>query len=111
MVAAFLRSGVLCQIYARCTTPRVGTNRTVGQTQVPIPCGGIIVNPGDHVRGDDDGVTIIPAPSVEQVTAKAETRLQQEAEYVQRMEAGEHISDLIGFTELIYGKDRPPRTR
>jgi len=48
---------------------------------------------------------------VEQVTAKAETRLQQEAEYVQRMEAGEHISDLIGFTELIYGKDRPPRTR
>jgi 4-hydroxy-4-methyl-2-oxoglutarate aldolase len=91
-------------VFARCTAPRVGVNRTVGQTQVPTPCGGIIVNPGDYVRGDDDGITVIPAALVEQVIAAAEKRLHKEAEYVQRMQDGEHISDLIGFTELIYGE-------
>jgi 4-hydroxy-4-methyl-2-oxoglutarate aldolase len=94
-------------VFARCTTPRVGMNRRVGQTQVPTPCGGIIVSPGDYVCGSDDGITVIPADVVEQVVAQAEARLQKEAEYMQRMESGEHITDLIGFTELIYGSHRP----
>jgi len=95
-------------VFARCTTPRVGMNRTVGQTQVPTPCGGIIVHPGDYVCGGDDGITLIPAALVEQVVLKAEARLQKEAVYVQRMEAGEHITDLIGFTELIYEDNQFP---
>lgn len=93
-------------VFARCTTPRVGMNRTVGQTQVPTPCGGIIVNPGDYVRGDDDGVTVVPETLLEQVVMATEERLQKEAEYVRRMHHGEHIGDLIGLRELIYGKSK-----
>jgi 4-hydroxy-4-methyl-2-oxoglutarate aldolase len=93
-------------VFARCTTPRVGVNRTVGQTQVPTPCGGIVVSPGDFVRGDDDGVTIIPADLVEQVVMAAEKRLQEEAEYVQAMRGGAHLTDLIGFKKLIIPEER-----
>lgn len=89
-------------VFARCTTPHVGRNRTVGQTRVPTHIGGIIVNSGDWLRGDDDGVTVVPAEKLEQVVAAAEGRLGKEAEYVQAMKAGQHITDLIGFTQLIY---------
>jgi 4-hydroxy-4-methyl-2-oxoglutarate aldolase len=88
-------------VFARCTTPRVGVNRTVGQTQVPTPCGGIVVNPGDLIRGDDDGVTVIPAGMAEPIITAAEQRLQKEAEYVRAMREGAHITDLIGFTNII----------
>jgi regulator of RNase E activity RraA len=89
-------------VFARGSTPHVGMNRVVGQTQVPVPCGGIIVNPGDFVVGDDDGIAIIPASLVEQVVAGAEERVRKEADELTRMRAGEQIGDMIGFRELIY---------
>lgn len=92
-------------VFARCSTPRVGVNRRIGQTQVPTPCGGIIVNPGDFVRADDDGVTVIPSDVLEQVVEATEARLKKEAEFVKRMHAGEHITDLVGFTKLIHGTE------
>ena len=89
-------------VFARCSTPRVGTNRTVGQTNVPAPCGGIIINPGDFVRADDDGVVVIPSEMLEQVVIDTELRVEKEAEYIRRMQAGEHITELIGLSKLIY---------
>jgi regulator of RNase E activity RraA len=89
-------------VFARGATPHVGLNRTVGETQVPIPFGGITVNPGDYVVGDDDGVVIIPVSLAEQITAAAEERIRKEEEQIARMNAGEHIADIIGFRELIY---------
>ena len=47
-------------VYARFVTPRVGTNRRVGSTQVPVSCGGVVVHPGDWVLADDDGVVVVP---------------------------------------------------
>lgn len=93
-------------VFARGATPHVGMNRVVGQTQVPVPCGGIIVNPGDYVVGDDDGVVVIPAALVEQVITGAEERVQKEFEQLARMNAGEQLADLIGFRELIYGQKK-----
>ncbi len=91
-------------VFARGSTPHVGMNRVVGQTQVPVPCGGIIVNPGDYVVGDDDGVVVIPASLVEQIVAEAEERVRKEAGQLARMQAGEQLADMIGFRELIYGQ-------
>lgn len=90
-------------VFARGATPHVGMNRTVGQTQVAVPCGGIIVNPGDYLVGDDDGVVVIPASLVEQIVAGAEERVHKEAEQLAHMNDGEQLGDLIGFRELIYG--------
>ena len=88
-------------VYARGTSPRVGLNRRVGRTQLPVPCGGMIVNPGDFVCGDEDGVTIIPVEIAERVVEQAEERLRKEADLARRIRDGEHITDMIGFTELI----------
>lgn len=47
-------------VFARGTTPRVMGRGSLGEVNVPIQCGGAVVNPGDFVVGDADGVVVIP---------------------------------------------------
>lgn len=61
------------------------------EMQVPIGCGGVLVEPGDVVVGDQDGVIVFPLALADEV---AEAAHQQERleEYVwQRVNAGESI--------------------
>src|SRR5919201_947777 len=51
---AVTRSGF--PVFAASVTPRVGSNRRVGETQIAIQCGGGVVPPGDLILADDDGV-------------------------------------------------------
>lgn len=88
-------------IFARGTTPHVGLNRVVGETQVPIPCGGLVVSPGDYVLGDDDGIAILPASLAERIITVAEQKRANESETLSRMQAGEQLSVLIGFADII----------
>lgn len=92
-------------VFARGTVPTVGLNRSIGQTQVPVPCGGVIVYPGDWIVGDDDGVIVIPADEVEPVVTATEERLRKEAAFMTAIERGQHIADLVGFTALIRAEE------
>lgn len=47
-------------IYSTAVTPRNGTTDQIGDWQMPVSCGGIVVNPGDFIVGDDDGIVCIP---------------------------------------------------
>ena len=38
--------------------PISGTANKIYKTQVPIVCGGVVVNPGDIIFGDDDGIVV-----------------------------------------------------
>lgn len=46
----------------------------VDATNVPIECGGVRVEPGDLVLGDDDGVVVVPAAQAEEVISLAEVK-------------------------------------
>src|SRR5947208_8887061 len=38
-------------VFASSVNPRVGSNRRVGETQIAVQCGGVVVRPGDFVVG------------------------------------------------------------
>jgi len=59
-------------LFARWVCPRAGVFEKQAEIQVPIVCGGVVVNPGDLVIGDLLGVVVVPAARVEEVLAKAE---------------------------------------
>jgi 4-hydroxy-4-methyl-2-oxoglutarate aldolase len=61
---------------------------------IPIAFGGVIVNPGDLVVGDADGVLVLAAADVPEVLERAGERRAREAEMVARLEAGGSPYDL-----------------
>ena len=88
--------------FARRTTPRVGTNRRVGQTGVEVSCGGIVVHPGDYVLGDQDGVVVIPRERAAEIAGAVEVIKAKEGSWRQRMTDGERVADILGFRAVIY---------
>ena len=62
-------------IYAKGITPGTAGKSGVGEINVSVSCGGAIVNPGDIVVGDRNGVCVIPLEKVEEVMEKARRKI------------------------------------
>lgn len=62
---------------------------TVGNVNTPIICAGALVNPGDIILADDDGVVVVRGPEVHQVLEKSEKRDAKEAGLRSRYAKGE----------------------
>ena len=66
-------------IYSRGHWMRTGKGRIqLAGLQVPVQIGGVTVHPGDLLRGDADGVVVIPRSMREQVLSYAEEISEQE---------------------------------
>jgi 4-hydroxy-4-methyl-2-oxoglutarate aldolase len=59
-------------IFCRGTVARNRGAEKPGWLNSPVICGGVIVNPGDLVLADEDGVVVIPQGRAEEIVARAE---------------------------------------
>lgn len=50
-------------LWARGVSPAGPAKYGPGAVNVPVACGGVVVNPGDLICADDDGVAVVPAAS------------------------------------------------
>lgn len=65
--------------------------------QAPVRLGNVIVNPGDLMMGDRDGVVALPQDNVNAILIAAQTRQADEARKIERIRQGERTIDLYGF--------------
>ena len=84
-------------VFARAVTPRVGTNRRLGQTQVPVSCGGVVVHPGDLIVGDDNGLVVVPREREAGLTEALEALLAKEERLVQGIHQGVYLVKTLGL--------------
>ena len=70
-------------------TSIVGTvKNTLGKVNHPVIFGGTIVNPGDLIMGDDDGMVVVPLERCEEVYEASRSRVEKEIEKAKVLESG-----------------------
>jgi len=77
-----------------------GTGKDFGATgwiNHPVMMGEIVVQAGDLVVGDGDGVVAIPSAKAAEVVAAAQAREADEAAILKRLQAGETTLAIYGF--------------
>lgn len=83
--------------------PNVASISGYGEVNVPIQCGGVVVNPGDIIVVDGNGVVVVPRDDSPKVLSKARELLETEHVLREKIEAGATIGELVNVDEVFKG--------
>jgi len=65
------------------------------QYNVPINCGGVLINPGDYIFGDIDGVCVIPKDHAVPIIMDALAKIEKERDVRKDLEKGMTVKDVF----------------
>ncbi|AKU06726.1 MULTISPECIES: 4-carboxy-4-hydroxy-2-oxoadipate aldolase/oxaloacetate decarboxylase [Haloferax] len=87
-------------VYGRGVNPQGPLKQDPGSINVTVSVGGVSVDPGDIVIGDDDGLAVIPREGAEEVLERAHEKLSAEDSVREEVLDGEYLYELNGYDEL-----------
>jgi regulator of RNase E activity RraA len=82
-------------VFARDVTPKGPLHRGPGEIGYPISCGGIVVNPGDVVVADLNGVVIVPRDISDELLSRLDSKAAKESDYVSSVARGDFNNDWV----------------
>ena len=80
-------------VFSRAITPRGPTSADRGRVNCSVVVGGRLINPGDLIIGDDDGLVSLDPKSIIKLIGEAEGKLAKEAEWQSSLAANRTVAE------------------
>ena len=105
-------------VFSRCISAQGTVKETLGDVNVPVVCGGQVINPSDLIIGDDDGVVVVRRHELDSVAQKSEAREDKEAAIREKYRDGTLGLDMnnmrqrlldMGLQYVTYDEDKKTR--
>jgi RraA family protein len=93
-------------VFARAVVPNAGGAEYAGEVDIPIQCGGVVVNPGDWIVGDEDGVVVVPADRLTSVMATAAQLVDIEKKIERKVRSGKDLASILRYDETLHEKSQ-----
>jgi len=88
-------------VWSRAISSQGTVKNTLGSVNIPVTCAGALVEAGDVLVADDDGVVVVKQSALREVAAAAEERARKEDATRERLARGELGLDIYGLRKKV----------
>jgi 4-hydroxy-4-methyl-2-oxoglutarate aldolase len=87
--------------FARNAHPATGSNQGPGAINVAVQVGGVLVGPGDVIRGDSSGLVVVPREQVESVVELTRAVAGRETGWRDAIAGGQSLPAATGIDDIL----------